>query len=82
MVSKNGEPLNCLARIVREAGKVTLGKVEMAGIANSFMFAPLPGVGPVGTSGLDRCGSHDNGRSEAIAKLEKPEAILRGVGQV
>jgi hypothetical protein len=41
MVSKNGEPLNCLARIAREAGKVTLGKVEMAGIANSFMFAPF-----------------------------------------
>ncbi len=41
MVSKNGEPLNCVARIVREAGKVTLGNVETAGIATSFMFAPF-----------------------------------------
>ena len=41
MVSKNGEPLNCVARIVREAGKVSLSKAEIPGITASFMFAPF-----------------------------------------
>lgn len=41
MVSKDGDPLNCLARIVREAGKVSLSKAEISGVTTSFMFAPF-----------------------------------------
>jgi hypothetical protein len=39
MVSKNGEPLNCLAKIVREGKKVSLSNAEMARIAVSSAFA-------------------------------------------
>jgi hypothetical protein len=41
MVSKNGEPLNYLAKIIREGEKVSLGNVEMSGITASFDFAPF-----------------------------------------
>jgi hypothetical protein len=41
MVSKNGEPLNRFAKIVREGKKVSLTKSKMAGIPVSFAFAPF-----------------------------------------
>jgi hypothetical protein len=39
MVSKNGEPINCFARIVREAEKVSLVNSEISGIPILHSFA-------------------------------------------
>src|SRR5882724_506688 len=41
MVSKNGEPLSCFAKIVRDGEKVALVDSEMPGVALPHAFAPF-----------------------------------------
>jgi hypothetical protein len=41
MVSKNGEPLNCFAKIIREGEKVSLVNSQMLGITLAHAFAPF-----------------------------------------